>query len=89
MSTPTKIKIQGVILRRIHMLNPREVVKWEVISQDGLVRIGIIRQYYDEYLGKRIGWQTHPIKYWLGSRFYPQELVIGMTRKEVIEKLKK
>ena len=84
-----KIKIQNVILNRQH---PKlgEIITWEIHSADGKVRLGVIRQLNDQWRKKIVGWQEFPIKYWLGSKFYPfpSKMVVANTRKEVIELIK-
>ena len=86
MNTFERWNEKKVYLKRLHT-KLGEIVTWEVLSEDKKIRIGIVRQMNDQYLTKRVGWQLFKVKYWLGSKFYPQAIIAGKTRREVIIKL--
>lgn len=73
-------------LRRLPIL-PNMLVAWELLSGDKQIRIGIIRQYYDEYLTNRVGYQQFRVKYWLATRFYKPAIRVAITRKGAVESI--
>lgn len=65
-----------------------EIITWEVLSEDRKTRLGVIRKVNDHWRTKRVGCQSFPIKYWIGSRFWPKEGIhVGNTRLELLYKM--
>lgn len=82
------VRFNDIVLRLYRRIPLKdELSKWEVLTGDKSVRLGIIRQVYDPYLVKHVGSQIFKVKYWLGSCFYPQKMVIGATRREVLMRM--
>ena len=80
------VKTNGIVLSRTHS-KLGEIITWDVLNSDKTIRLGVIRQINDHYRVRRVGYQRFPIKVWLGSKFWPSTIVVGETRKEVIQKL--
>lgn len=79
--------IKGLaFLRRLHN-KLGAIITWEVLSEDKIVRIGIVEKRNSAWLQKRYGYKTFPVNYWLGHKFWGTEMFVGYTMKEVITKM--
>lgn len=83
-----KVKVGERVLR-LRRLHPKlgEIITWEVLNEDATLRIGVVRKLNDQWNSKKIGWQLFRVTYWLGTKYWPQAVVAGPTRKEVLNKL--
>ncbi len=82
------IRTQGIILKRVHSKMGQRIA-WQVNSSDDMIRLGVIWQIYDWW---NIKWKTImqkdiPQSVWIGTGFFPNRYVIGLTRASVIRQL--
>lgn len=83
----TKTTVKGLAhLRRLHDKLGAGIT-WEVLSEDKKVRIGIVERRNSAWLTKRVGWQEFPVRYWIGHKFWPTEVIVGSTRDDVIRRM--
>lgn len=86
MKMKERIEPYDIELRRLHNVLG-STITWEVISNGGKIRRGVIERRKSAWLSKTIGWKRIPIYYWIGHLFIPQTVVVANSRRELLRNM--